>query len=275
MAKKIAFVLNKKKESYGSIATGMIAEAKKRGMAIDYLDTGDFDKYTDIIIFHNRPPDLFTKARVHWWMCDLRNPQEFKNNELGGIDQIFLCNKAYMQDNAYAYSCPVQYVPQTGLPEKSKGGEIMHDIVFIGNLVTNRFHANRAEPITFLMKNYNIDVRSGERFTEDSWWLYNQTPISLSINAEAYGFTSNRTYNILSAGGFCLIKDYKGIHEQFEVGTHLVSFTDTKDMIKKIDYYLAHPEERKVIAKAGKEFYMQKHTPEKRMDTMINFVNML
>ena len=41
-------------------------------------------------------------------------------------------------------------------------------------------------------------------------------------------------------------------------------YRSTDDLIEKIRYYLAHPEERERIARAGYERTMREHTAEKR-----------
>jgi len=51
----------------------------------------------------------------------------------------------------------------------------------------------------------------------------------------------------------------------FVPGKEIVFYTDTKDLIGKIRYYLAHDEECEAIAKAGYERVLRDHTREKRL----------
>jgi len=55
------------------------------------------------------------------------------------------------------------------------------------------------------------------------------------------------------------------LEEYFVPGKEIVFYTDTKDLIGKIRYYLAHDEECEAIAKAGYERVLRDHTREKRL----------
>ncbi len=47
-------------------------------------------------------------------------------------------------------------------------------------------------------------------------------------------------------------------------GKEIVTFSDTRDLIEKIRYYLAHDDERAAIAQAGYEHTLREHTYQKR-----------
>lgn len=74
---------------------------------------------------------------------------------------------------------------------------------------------------------------------------------SNSFNRRKY--TSDRLGNYMSCGTFYLTQYIEGIEEVFEKGVHLDWFHTTEEMFEKINYYLAHPEERYAIAKRGRD----------------------
>lgn len=76
---------------------------------------------------------------------------------------------------------------------------------------------------------------------------------------------SARVYRTLACGGFYLCRHTNGIEKAFTPGVHLATFKDKDDMVKKIIYYLNHPEEREKIAKAGME-KVKEYTFIKRLE---------
>ena len=62
-----------------------------------------------------------------------------------------------------------------------------------------------------------------------------------------------RTFEIPGAGGFMLHERTPEAEALFEDGKECVFFDDAGDMIEKIRYYLAHDEERRAIARAGRQ----------------------
>jgi spore maturation protein CgeB len=66
-------------------------------------------------------------------------------------------------------------------------------------------------------------------------------------------YTSNRTRLTMGCGGFVLTNWNDGLEEVFTPGEHLDLYRSIDDCLEKIDYYLAHPEERERIAKQGCE----------------------
>jgi spore maturation protein CgeB len=54
-----------------------------------------------------------------------------------------------------------------------------------------------------------------------------------------------------------------------ENGTHIVEYTSLNDLGAKIKYYLAHKEERLVIARQGRRVAMERHRSWHRMEEII------
>lgn len=265
----VAFEDNKR-EPVGPILRGMMKYAPTSDIDIITVDD-DFDKYEKVVIFVNRTHKMKPKettAKVGWWMCDLRHPLELEPAPLK-LDAIFLCNKEFTDAYNKRFESPVHYMPQSGIDEDILiGRKIEWDIVFIGNISSTRFHHNRFPIIENLMSKYEVKIIAGDKFTPDSKWIYKESPFSLSISPEAEGYTSNRTYNILSAGGFCLIKYFPGIEELFENHKHLAWFETPEEAVDIMDYYYDHPEEYERVKKEGLKLYQEKHTARHRLEEM-------
>ena len=250
-------VINKKKERYGPLLTALMGTGVKVKL-IDEVEPDD-----EVLLFCNKP--LLVRAKkVGWYMCDLRDPRVLENGVK--YDYIFLCNKTYLKEYEEVFGGKAFYMPQCG-DETPIKKESFWDVVFIGNL-NSPYHKNRAELLQEVQTEYNLKLVSGREYSPENKYLYRDIPISLSISDNYEGYTSNRLYNILSCGGFCLSLYFPGIEDLFENKKHLVWFHDKEEMMELIEYYLTHPTERKKIAKEGQKEYYKNHSAKVKLKKM-------
>lgn len=259
---KVALVLDKRKPQYGPMATGLLKYAKY----VTYLD--DFrDVYDAYIVFYNKPFHLPTSKPVGWWMNDLRKPTKWGSERVAGakMDKIFICHKEYWDEYRDLFGAEMYYLPQTGLPTPTVSDrKIDWDVVFIGNFFAAIHYDNRLPITREIRKHVKFKLIANEGFTKDQYYIYKKTPFSLSISPQAHSYTSNRTYNILSAGGFCLSLHFPGIEDLFENHRHLVWFQTPEEAIELINYYKNKPNLCDKIRAQGKALYETHHTPRHR-----------
>lgn len=79
---------------------------------------------------------------------------------------------------------------------------------------------------------------------------YSKINIHITLRSITSGM-SLRVLDVLACGGFLLTNYQQEIAEYFTDGKELVMYHSFEDMYEKINYYLAHEEERKQIAFAG------------------------
>jgi spore maturation protein CgeB len=199
--------------------------------------------------------DLFRRkiaAPVHYL------PECFSPRSLAaGADDSPAKQEAYVADictagNLYAYrvalfgqlsDCDVKI---WGLP-----APLWMDISAIAPMIQNRFVAHEDKVRAF----------RGAKIV-----LNNLNP------AEIWG-TNVRTFEICGAGGFQIVDWRPGLSQLFEIGKELVVFNDLKDLRAKIDHYLRAPEERRVIAAAGRVRALRDHTYAHRLALLIDTVS--
>ncbi len=81
--------------------------------------------------------------------------------------------------------------------------------------------------------------------------------VNLAVNsgrvagASQGDFVTTRSFQIPACGGFMLHERNPEILELFKEGEEIACFASPQEAAEKIDYYLAHPEERQAIAEAG------------------------
>jgi len=83
---------------------------------------------------------------------------------------------------------------------------------------------------------------------------------------------SPRVYETMACGAFLMCDAQKDVMSLFEDGRHLVIFKDAEDLRKKIAYYLANPEKREAIARAGRDEVLKRHTYLDRMKVILENV---
>jgi spore maturation protein CgeB len=83
--------------------------------------------------------------------------------------------------------------------------------------------------------------------------------------------TTTRTYEIPACGGFMLHERTEEVLELFTEGKEMACFESTAELADKIDYYLAHPEERATIAAAGRARCVPAYSYDNRMAEIIRW----
>lgn len=266
----------------GPILRGMIKAAQKNGWAILGLK-GDKDykinlkPFDSAVIFTNKPRENFyyidTKCKIGWWMCDLRSP-----NAIGKLslipDNIFLCNEEFINEYSEYYKTKTTFMPQSGVDDKMiPGRDIEGNLVFIGG-VSSGYHANRGNILGYLKTrpDLNFWFINGEGTTKDQKYIYRNTDFCLAISPPAQTYTSNRLYNILSSGGFCLTLYFPGIEKLFKNHEHLVWFKQKEEIPKIVKYYTENKTKYNKIRRNGLKLYNEKHTAEHRLNNMFDIL---
>ena len=101
--------------------------------------------------------------------------------------------------------------------------------------------------------------------------VFKQSRINLNIALR--GIKSGiplRAYDIMGAGGFLLSNFQADFLEYFIPGEDFVYYESKEDLLKKVDYYLAHEEERKAIARNGYDRVSAGHTYRHRVREMLD-----
>lgn len=171
----------------------------------------------------------------------------------------------------------------TVLPEK-------YGAVFVGGI--SRHHAAFIETFEYLTKNTSIDFwgygakkipagspilprHHGEAWGLDMYNILYNSKISINRHIDAAENYANNMRLYESTGvGTMLITDYKdNLNELFEIGKEIETYKTKEELLEKINYYLAHEDQRQKIARAGQQRTLKDHTYEKRMIELINILN--
>jgi spore maturation protein CgeB len=158
------------------------------------------------------------------------------------------------------------------------------DIAFMGAGYPNR-HKLLAELTDYDLKIWGVGWEGNPRLAahvanqgrrvsiDETVKIYNAARINLNLHSsmesdyfEADGdFLNPRTFEIMACGGFQLTDRRSLLAELFEEGREIEVFSSLAELRQKIDYYLAHPEERRRIAENGRRRVLRDHTYKLRM----------
>jgi len=116
--------------------------------------------------------------------------------------------------------------------------------------------------------------------TEEMVKIINASKISLNLHSSAQheatdpegDFVNPRLFEVASCGGFQLVDDREGLHRFFEPESEIVTFRNLAELREKIDYYLAHEEERAAVAERAQARALKEHTYRHRMTEMLDFI---
>lgn len=187
------------------------------------------------------------------------------------------------------------YLPLAALPEFHKPLELSpaelreygSDIAFLGAGYPNRRVAFRPlagrdfkiwgsdwEDEPLLARNIQ---RGGARIgEEESVKIYNAAKVNLNLHSSvsakelvSHGdFVNPRTFELAAMGAFQLV-DRRALMDGLFAPDELATFESPEEFYQKIDYFLAHPEERQAFARRARERVLAEHTYERRMQTLL------
>ena len=80
-----------------------------------------------------------------------------------------------------------------------------------------------------------------------------------------------RAFDIMGSGGFLLSNFQADFLDDFVPGEDFVYYESKEDLLQKIDYYLAHEEEREAIARNGHDKVAAGHTFRHRVREILDF----
>lgn len=121
---------------------------------------------------------------------------------------------------------------------------------------------------------YGLTVEPRLATTDEYFDHFRQSAINLNfVNGNAETGLNMRHFEITAAGGFLLCYEQPELGDLFEIGKECVTFRNETDLVEKIDYYLANPDERVKIAQAGQQRTLSEHLYSHRLQQLVEYVS--
>ncbi len=155
---------------------------------------------------------------------------------------------------------PPSIQPQADLPRS-------FDVAFVGNIVRAHRKTQRAQRLQLLEQRYTVNDWHRLYTQAELSRIYSQARIVLNVTIN--GDVNLRLFEGTGCGALVLTDSTaNGLPELFDAGRELVVYHDNQDLLEKIDYYLAHEDERARIAQAGQRRTLTDHTYARRAQTL-------
>lgn len=186
------------------------------------------------------------------------------------FDYVFVSQRDWMKDFVTA-GCPqVHWLPFACEPEIHCDYQLerMYDIGFVGHVNLN-VQRERLQLLTTLAQRYRMNDFLTPVYLQEMAKVYSQSKIV--VNMPNCGGFNMRVFESMACGAMLLTEDTgNGQKELFKEGVHLAIYRSKQELFEKIDYYLAHEEERKAIAAAGQHVVRTKHRYVDRAQTVMD-----
>jgi len=104
------------------------------------------------------------------------------------------------------------------------------------------------------------------RYPGETAAVYARSDININLfHLQCEHSLSPRVYDVMACGGFLLSQYSPAFEEMFRIGEHLDTFADPSELLEKVHYYLARPNERREIAQRGQAEVLARHTATHRL----------
>lgn len=164
--------------------------------------------------------------------------------------------------------------PKTDVPR-----DYLCDIGFVGTLVPGSLYSERAAALDSL-RDFDLGIWSmhevpaalrqfqrGYALGQQMLRVLSSVKISLNAHGDFMRYGGNmRLFETAAIGTFQIVDDRPGVREWFRIGEHLVTYSDLDDLRAKVEYYLAHDEERQRIADKARAHVLAHHRYDQRLE---------
>lgn len=227
-------------------------------------------------------------CNVGQWENSAFNIKDIKNCGLSNSDLVLLPdanNSAKWKSLGINQHLMRQAISEEFCYKSNKKLNQEFDVVFIGTVIDNDLYNYRFELVNFLQNKYKnkfLHLGGNNPYqvrNSDLNDLISSCKIIIADSPYKQGHPiwSNRVYETLGRGGFCLHSNVPGIETEFEIGKHIGVYEHKNydDLESKIDYYLKNSSERIKIADAGFEYVKNNLTLNNRCKDVIEKIRQI
>ena len=174
------------------------------------------------------------------------------------------------------------YLPEGANPEIHKPCDVERsiDVSFVGQCYGNR------PAIIQGLKDHGIHVEAfgygwpkGPLSTEEMVHIYSKSKINLGFGGVAGHRDTfclkGRDFEIPMSGGLYLTEHSSELERVFEPGKEILTYRTFDELLKKIHYFLDHPDEAETLRKAGRRRAVSEHTWEMRFEKIFKLAGLI
>lgn len=221
---------------------------------------------------------LNSGGKIMYWTGDLAR-QVHENKYLGGmIDYIFLNDVETIGSFKKEWGNPnVFYMPHGTIPARMfpASKRFRHNVAFLGRRqkADNRY-VERNAVLDAFAHGFRMKEENSVVSPNDVHAFYRSCKIALAVSWDNHAklYTSDRIWNIMGAGTFCLHYHFTGIERLVENGNHLIWFTAIDEGLELARFYMKHDDLRERIGLAGYNLVKYRHTYRNRVENILSIM---
>jgi hypothetical protein len=180
------------------------------------------------------------------------------------FDVVFLAQKSFVEPYRRLLGHDqVHWLPlgAAGDVHRDHGVERDLDVAFVGNIDRSHRNTPRARRLRLLADRYRTNDFFASAAPDEVGRIYSRAKIV--FNTSITGDVTMRIFEAAASGALVLsdrIAPENGGEALFEPDREIAFYADDDDLCAKIDYFLAHDDERRAIARAGQLRVLHEHT---------------
>jgi len=243
------------------IITVETAKILSENVPVVFNWTGDVR--TDITWFKLLGPYMVTL------FTNMTDVQKMRNSGLRadylqtGYDHIYYINENKKRFNNIAYCA--SYYPEADFPLTPERIEVVR-------LLKTHY------PENFHLYGYNWEKAGfkSEGFinNKDEAFLYNENLLALSLSHFNYSrYFSDRLLREMACGCCVLSHRFQDCELEFQDKKQIVYWDNHKDLLEKLEYYLTHPLEARVIGDEAAKYVSENYKWENAIDNLISLIH--
>lgn len=210
-------------------------------------------------------PDLERLPRA-WWGIDTHVSTIHHVNRASKYSLAFISQKQYFSQFLHNN---LVWLPHACDPEFHKGDMNVpkeHDVTFIGN--TGYHHRRRNELLVAMQHTAKMNIKKNLWY-RDVTSEYEKSYIVW--NCSLNGDLNMRVFEAMASGAMVMTDkvDQNGGSELFTDNVHLKFYRNEEEMREQARFYLAHANQKNIIAEAGQQEVLSKHTYDNRVKEII------
>lgn len=173
--------------------------------------------------------------------------------------------------------------------KKTGGQKRIYDLTFVGSFTP--YHKKGTKMLEEVAKNIPIHVWGAgieflspfsplrKNFHGEAWGInmykilaQSKIVINRHIGTSKNYANNMRLYEATGMGAMLITDKKKNLKDIFKVGTEIVDYNNSQDLLDKITYYLKNDEERKKIAKLGQKRTLRENNYQVRMKELADLL---
>lgn len=207
---------------------------------------------------------------------------------IGAQKQVYGSNfiQETLEGNPEIMEDLMKNLPMNPDPEGVETSEYLFAQYVINREITAR---ERREFVIDISRKYGMDLYSKDPdfdvpgchnhgvvdYYDMAPYIFKNVKINLNISLRSIiSGIPLRCFDIIGAGGFLLSNYQSDFDDCFVAGEDYVYFDSKNDMLDKIEYYLAHDDEREQIAAHGRQTALENHSFEARVPVMLEIAGL-